>query len=201
MPTAVEYAPPSRVPRALLLLCFCICLLPDGLRASPRCGRLQTEGLSLYNQRKFQLALKTLEEAQRCQPHPRILLYIGLTHQELGQDELAREHFRQVEAVGGNDRELVEHAREATRQLDAKKRSPSPTKPPIVSQTPPKIEPEINPPGSSELKSPLYKRWWLWAAVGGAAAVIVSATVAATWPKLPEESAAERIPYALTVHF
>jgi len=176
-------------------------------QAADRCTRLRDEGIRLHEAGDAKHALPKLEEAQRCRPAARLLLYIGLSQRELGKLDDALTSFKRAKEGAGDDSQLAELADRGIADVEAQRSSqprPQPAEPKPVEVKPlPTPAPTAEPaaPVAKLPEVPLYKRWWLWAIVGGVAAVAVAGSVAGTWPKLPDEMTASRVPFALTVRF
>lgn len=159
-----------------------------------RCSRLAAEGIRLSDAGEATPALPILEEAQRCKPNPRLLLHIGQCQLQLGQLDEALGSFRTAREQAGSDSDVAKVAALGIANVE-KARA-------VAEPAPPPPEPEVKErPEEKRPQEPLYKRWWLWTAVGGAAALILVGSIAGTWPRLPDDSSAERISFSLTARF
>lgn len=127
------------------------------------------EGQRLYLLGKFAEALEQFEDGYRRRSDPSFLYNIGQCHRSLGKPEEAAKAFRayleqrpdapNAEAVrvfiASCEQEL---RRRATEELVTHQAALPPAEPIL-----------------SEEAAPLYKKWWLWTAVGGV--VVVGAGV------------------------
>jgi tetratricopeptide (TPR) repeat protein len=153
----------------------------------PKLARQHFEdGSRLYDLGKFRDAAREYEEAYKYKPDPALLFNIGQAYRAAGDAAEAvtayRSYLRRVPEAP-NREEVAGHIEKLQRQLDEQHRAATspphdtlqPTQPQLVATTP-------APPAE---KRPLYKKWWLWTAVGGAIVVggVVAIAVAATTPK------------------
>lgn len=178
-------------------------------QAADRCMRLRDEGIRLHEAGDAKRALPKLEEAQRCRPAARLLLYIGLSQRELGKLDDALTSFKRAKDGASDDTQLAELAHRGIADIEAQRGSQSRTQP--VAPKPVEVKPLPAPATTVEPAAPvaklpevpLHKRWWLWVIVGGAAVALGATTgaVVGTWPRLPNEMTAQRIPFALTVRY
>ena len=178
-------------------------------QAADRCTRLRDEGIHLHETSDAKHALPKLEEAQRCRPAARLLLYIGLSQPELGKLDDALTSFKRAKDGASDDTQLVELAASGIADIEAQRGSQPRTQP--VEVKPVEVKPLPTPATTAEPAAPvaklpevpLYKRWWLWVIVGGAAVALgaTAGAVVGTWPRLPNEMTAQRIPFALTVRY
>ena len=178
-------------------------------QAADRCTRLRDEGIRLHEAGDAKHALPKLEEAQRCRPAARLLLYIGLSQRELGKLDEALTSFKRAKDGAGDDAQLAELADRGIADVEAQRGSQPRTQP--AEPKPVEVKPLPTPAATAEPAAPVaklpevpvYKRWWLWVFVGGAAVALGATTgaVVGTWPRLPNEMTAQRIPFALTVRY
>jgi tetratricopeptide (TPR) repeat protein len=201
---------PFRLRRsALLVLIGLLACTTLSAQAADRCTRLRDEGIRLHEAGDAKRALPKLEEAQRCRPAARLLLYIGLSQRELGKLDEALASFKHAKAGAGDDTQLIELADSGIADIEAQRglqpRTLTAEAKPVEVKPLPTAAPttESQAPVAKLPEAPLYKRWWLWAAVGGAALAlgVTAGAIVGTWPRLPSEMTAQRVPFALTVRF
>ena len=146
-------------------------------------------GTSHYDLAEYQQALVDFKEAYRNVPDPTFLFNIAQCHRQLGQnDDAIRFYSTYLSKVpqAPNQRE-VRAMIVKLEKLSAEQHAaapPPPTTPPVVApvETPPPVV--ATPPVVTAAPAvvvvaapppprttPLYKRWWLWTAVGGAVAI------------------------------
>ena len=203
-----RYSHPLRyLPIAQLVLLGAIACASFSAQAADRCTRLRDEGIRFHEAGDSKHALPKLEEAQRCRPNARLLLYIGLSQRKLDKLDEALISLKRAKEQAGDDAQLAELAERGIAELETQRGSRPP--PSHVEEKPVEVKPLPTPAASTEPagpvaklpEPPLYTRWWLWTAVGVAATAVVAGVVVGTWPRLPDEMTAERIPFALTVRF
>jgi tetratricopeptide (TPR) repeat protein len=163
------------------------------------------QGSSLYDLGKFREAAREYEEAYKLKNDPALLFNIGQAYRGAGADREAvtayRSYLRKVPDAP-NRGEVEAHIARLQKKIDQQQQ----TAPPPVdnSQRTQQQQQQANPQltttttTSRAERPPLYKRWWLWTAVGGAvvAGAVVAIAVAYTTPK-----DAPAPPGALTVTF
>jgi tetratricopeptide (TPR) repeat protein len=150
-----------------------------------RAKALYDAGVRKYNLSEFQTALVDFKSAYELHPDPALLFNIGQCHRMLGHAQEAAYAYRAYlrELPDAPNREEVERLRAAMEQQVHRK----------VDVTPPATtaeRPAANPPGAQASPRstsataaapthhrPLYKRWWLWTAVGAVAAIAVGVGV------------------------
>ncbi len=159
-------------------------------------------GQKAYNLGRFADALEAYTEAYRLDPRPAMLFNLGQCHRLLGNSERAlffyNRYLSQFPGVAPNDATVrgliaeMEHAtaRQRLSAGDAPQAAPTPSIPDLAptasglaENNSPLQAVDSAPPQGSQ---PLYKKWWLWAAVGAVAAGTVTAYVAtAPHPRAP----------------
>jgi tetratricopeptide (TPR) repeat protein len=160
------------------------------------------KGVTLYDLGQYHEAAKEYEEAYKFKSDPALLFNIGQAYRNANEPADALRAYRaylrrspdarnraDVEGYIARMQKAVDEQHAAT--------PPPPTTPPATTTPPPTA---TTPPTTSSTmtsgttmsaatsgsdKPPLYKRWWLWAAVGGVvvAGVVVGVAVAYTTPK------------------
>lgn len=103
---------------AVPLLLGTIAGYPNVSGAADHCSRLRDEGIRLFDNGDAKRALPRLEEAQRCRPQARTLLYIGLSQRELGQPAGALASFRRARDQAAGDHETAELAERGIREIE-----------------------------------------------------------------------------------
>jgi tetratricopeptide (TPR) repeat protein len=149
------------------------------------------DGSRLYDLGKFREAAREYEEAYKYKPDPALLFNIGQAYRAGGQTSEALTAYKsflrklpaapnRVEVEGHIERlqrtlDDEQHAREAQQQQRQQQiTQPQLTQPQLIVTAPPPAE-----------HKPLYKKWWLWTAVGGVLVVggVIAIAVAETTPK------------------
>jgi tetratricopeptide (TPR) repeat protein len=150
-------------------------------------------GVALYQAGHFEEAIEAFRDAYQAKPRALILFNIGQAYRKDGKPAMALEYYQRYLAATppGEDPATQAHARQLVGEIEARLNQlppdvakpkvetpvPSPAPTPTLVVTPPapeataeaKAEPASAPPE----KTPLYKKWWLWTAVGAAAAVVI----------------------------
>jgi tetratricopeptide (TPR) repeat protein len=158
------------------------------------------DGSRLYDLGKFSDAARQYEEAYKYKPDPALLFNIGQAYRAAGDVNAAltayKSYLRRVPNAS-NRQEVETHIAKLQKLVEAKS-PPQETRPPIESAPPPTPPPIVTPPptvtpptlvmtttAAPAGKKPLYKKWWLWTAIGGVivAGGVVAIAVAATTPK------------------
>lgn len=141
------------------------------------CKELIEHGRSQAKAEKFENALEVYQRAYEKWPEPWMLVSIGRMHQKLGQLDAAAASFRQYlsEPIPQRDDKLRARASEYLAQTEDEL-----SKQKITVATESKAQPAPIEPASKievvQAKSvPIYKRWWLWTAVGLGAVVVGAA--------------------------
>lgn len=127
---------------------------------------LYRKGVAQYKAEQYAEAVVSFEAAYRITQAPRLLYNLGTAHRKLGhlQDaiDFFDEYLKREPTIEPERRTTVEgYIAELRAQLQAKAAmsTPSPTPAPApIATEPPK-------------KTPLYRKWWFWTAVGGAVVI------------------------------
>lgn len=144
------------------------------------------DGSKLYDLGKFRQAAHEYEEAYQAKPDPALLFNIGQAYRAAGDATEAitayKAYLRHVPEAR-NRADVEAHLARLQRTLDEQRAAaPTTASPPATTtMTTPTL---VAAPPTVTARPPLYKRWWLWTAVGGVAAgVIVGLAVAYSLPK------------------
>ena len=127
----------------------------------PQAEELYRRGVAQYRAEQYSDAVVSFEAAYRISQAPRLLYNLATTHRKLGhlQDaiDFFDEYLKREPAIEPGRRSAVEgYLSELREQLQAQTAAPRVTASPQP----------LPPPPPSE---PLYRKWWFWTAVGGAA--------------------------------
>lgn len=175
-------------------LLLALLLLASPALAGEDFGAHYRRAEQLYEEGRFADSIDELRAAFAIKPLPRLLLNIGQLHLKLGQPEQAlaaydsfqrlsprrplevEETLRQgrAEAQALLERRATERAAEQARLAEvARGGQASPASRPSLSR---RVEepPQNRPPQRSPEARPLARRWWLWTAVGLAAAGVAT---------------------------
>ena len=149
-------------------------------------------GTALYDLRRYREAAVEYEAAFEIKNDPALLFNIAQAYRLAGDYEAALRSYRAYLRRAGdapNRAEVERHLAEVQAQLDAQKR-------PAVVLSPPPAASGVTAPrapdalGLQQSRSaappatPIYKKWWLWTAVGVVVAgAVTGAALAATLPK------------------
>jgi iron complex outermembrane receptor protein len=158
-------------------------------------------GTALYDLRRYHEAAAEYEAAFELKSEPSLLYNIGQAYRLAGELEPAlssyRAYLRRL-ANAPNRAEAERHILALQRELEQRKAAAEPAagEPPArsraaaaVAQPQPLLTPSVAPSSTSASTStarstPVYKKWWLWTAVGVVVAgATVGVAVAATTPK------------------
>lgn len=145
-------------------------------------------GMKLYEERKFSEAIEEFQQAYERQQLPRILYNMARAHLQLGHAEEAlglHQKFLRLEPNPAPDvkQQAQEDIAKARGMLEAAERIQAIA---MRHNTPAEGEPApagssfadpSKPQGTDSALAPVYKRWWFWAALGGAAAAVTGAVV------------------------
>jgi iron complex outermembrane receptor protein len=135
------------------------------------------EGRSEFDAGRFERALELFKEAYALAPHPDLLFNIARCHEELHRWHDARDAYDRYLAVNPKDEEAQRRAAEVSTHL-GEEPWPKLGAPPSPA---PRVEPIAAPAPASATSAttatraravPLYRRWWLWTAVVGAAVIV-----------------------------
>jgi len=130
------------------------------------------QGHRLYQLGRYQEAIAEYRRAYELRAEPQFLFQIAESYRQLGASEQALFYYDRylAGAPTGADRDTAEERVTELESLRA--RPPSPTTPGLVG-TPGPGPTE----GAKKQPKPLWRRWWLWTAIG--VAVAAGATAAA----------------------
>jgi tetratricopeptide (TPR) repeat protein len=147
--------------------------------AARRAKTLFVEGQKQYDLGEWDAALQAFRAAYLEKPDPSFLYNLGQCLRKLGRVEEEAEVYRSYlrRLPDAPNRATVEQfIREAEDQIAHCKKSPPPeTLPPGERRFAPATAAATvaapPQPVNATSRSPLYRRWWLWTAIGGAVAV------------------------------
>jgi tetratricopeptide (TPR) repeat protein len=139
-------------------------------------------GARYFQQGKYDRAIDEYQEAQRLLPLPDFDFNLGQAYRLKGDKHAAIEAYeRYLNAAPDGDvaDQARAHLAKLSAELDAlekQKPKPKPVEVPPPARPPPPPAPELvqqqpPPQGTTPEATPVWKRWWLWTAVGGVAAV------------------------------
>jgi tetratricopeptide (TPR) repeat protein len=125
--------------------------------AKERARLIFDEGVKQYNLRNFERALQQFKAAYEALPDPALLFNIGQCHRALGHRPEALFSYRAYlhQLPEAPNRATVERL---VASIEEEQRPQLAAVPPPQQQQPPP-------------RQPLYRRWWLWTAVGGTVAL------------------------------
>ncbi|MFO0572861.1 MAG: hypothetical protein U1A78_02590 [Polyangia bacterium] len=173
----------SRTCAVVLVLCSVLASLQPTLavagsagelcQADRDCRKRADAAAKLYNDRKFAEALDEYQAAYELRQDPFLLLNIGRCLFRLGRPRSALTKYELLQKNTpdldpATARSLEKYMAEAKAALDEEeKASPKPPTPEPVAPLP--VAPPPPPPPE---KKPVYKQWWFWTAIGGAAVAV-----------------------------
>ena len=126
-------------------------------RSDAQCGALLDSGLSAFKIPDYPRALRNFEAAYALLQDPVLLLNLGRTHYRLGHPDKAVEYYLRFQGAVPNPNpeiaatveKYLAEARNSQAQADAAR--------------------------DSNLKKPIYKKWWFWTLVVAGVAVTATA--------------------------
>lgn len=123
----------------------------------------------LFKGERYDDSISELRAAYAIKPLPRLLLNIGQLQRKLGRHQEALATYDLYFAV---EREPPEEAARAIREYMGQVRKPETAPEPAPAMP---LVPTVTP---VKEHTPVYKRWWLWTAVGVGAAAVAGGVVA-----------------------
>lgn len=152
----------------------------DGCLSDPVCRGHYEQAVALFEQGRFDAALAEFQAAYMQRQMPWLLINMGRTLHRLGKPKEALEQYdlytKAESRIDAETRQrLDKYVAQAQAQAQAQPADPGPALTAVPTATPDKTSPPKS-PGSSD--KPLYKKWWFWTAIGGAAAVVIVTGVA-----------------------
>lgn len=202
--------------RIAAALAVVICVTVGSGRAhadDPRAARQHFDaGSKLYDLGKYRDAAHEYEEAYQAKSDPALLFNIGQAYRAAGNNGEAvtayKSYLRRVPDAP-NRVEVEGHIARLQKLLDeqrATQQSPptgtlAPTAPSPPVATTPTTNAQLTaaPRVEQTERTPLYKKWWLWTAVGGA--IVVGAGVAlAVAYTTPKDAASPANTYGVSLH-
>lgn len=174
----------SRTVAVVLVLCSVLSSLQPTLavagtagelcQADRECRKRADAAAKLYNDRKFAEALDEYQAAYELRQAPFLLLNIGRCLFRLGRPRSALAKYELLQKNTpdldqATARSLEKYIAEAKAALDEEEKA-APKPPPVAEPVaPPPVAPPPPPPPE---KKPVYKQWWFWTAIGGAAVAV-----------------------------
>jgi len=145
-----------------------------------QCRRHYQDGLSRSEAEQYEAALVSYQSAYARVQAPLLLLSIGRMHHRCGRPEQAADAYRKLlsSSLPESDADFEEPARRFLQEAEAEiaKKTVKPEVPPQTTVD----GPIRKPTAQGEERTPVYKKWWLWTAVGVASAgIIIGASVGA----------------------
>lgn len=151
---------------------------PSDCKPNDRPCKLNEQGFAQYGLRQYEAALASFREAYTLHPDPSLLFNIGRTYQSLGKSDEALAAYRAfLQQSQGTDEAFAldrEKARIAVEKLEHERAARAAT--PNL-ETPPHLE-----------RKPIYKKWWFWTIIGGAAAAVAVGTAIGVSAQKPDLS-------------
>lgn len=153
---------------------------------APECQRLAAEGVEHFSAGRFTEAQLSYERAYALRPDPVLLYNLGRAMHKAGQLEQAGQYYKRfLDAGAAGD---AAQQRKAEQYLaEVRKETAPPPSLPAPSPTQPLVPLLGTPPDAPPARVPLYRKPWLWAAVGisvAAAAVGLGVGLASRRPDL-----------------
>lgn len=184
----------SRSSTRIALVVVLALLLPAAARAESEAAFQDhyQRALKLYQDGQYQQAIPEFQTAYDLRPLPRLLFNLGQAYRKLGRDVEALntyERYLQLDtSVPQERRAMVEgyirELRGKLREAEAAEQAPPVSPPPLPGPSHP-MPVLMPPPGGAapplavtrQRPTPVYRRWWLWTAVGVVAAGAVTAVL------------------------
>lgn len=164
-----------------VLLVVCALVAPVRAENKARARELYRQGTQHYKLGEYQDALTAFKEAYRNYEEPSFLFNIAQCHRQLGRKQDAVRFFRTYldDVPNAPNRAEVEQilasletSIEEDQTKAAARQAAAPVAPkPAPSQTRTPAPPSQVLVTAAPARQPVYKKWWLWTAVGGAVAV------------------------------
>lgn len=145
-----------------------------------QCRRHYQDGLSRSEAEQYEAALVSYQSAYARVQAPLLLLSIGRMHHRCGRPEQAADAYRKLlsSPLPESDATFEAPARQFLQEAEAEI-----AKKTVKPEVPPRTTVDVAIPKQTtqgEERTPVYKKWWLWTAVGVAAAgIIIGASVGA----------------------
>lgn len=176
---------------------FLFCVAAAARADNPALARQHFErGSTLYDLGQFHQAAKEYEEAYKNKSDPVLLFNIGQAYRFAGENADAllayRAYLRRLPDAA-NRQEVEARIARLQQLVDAQKASappPAPKPAPTTVARPAAPAAAVSTSAARPAeKPPLYKRWWLWTAVAGAAVVAVGVGLAIAY-SVPKDAPA-----------
>lgn len=148
----------------------------DGCLRESECRGHYEKAMKSYQAGRYEAALPEFQAAYGLRQMPWLLVNIGRTLHRLGRLEEAVQYYNNYEKASlGSDPETLkkvqEYRTQAQAALDAMRASGGTTS--TFGQTPDPTPQPAPTPAPTDTATPIYKKWWFWTIVGGAAAVTI----------------------------
>lgn len=163
-----------------VLLVVCALAAPARAEDKARARELFRQGTQHYKLGEYEDALTAFKEAYRNYEEPSFLFNIAQCERQLGRKQEAVRFFRTYlnDVPNAPNRAEVEQILASLQASIERDRAQAAAHPAAPAATPPATAQPLTPaPAAPAVASrapasqPVYKRWWLWTAVGGAVAV------------------------------
>lgn len=147
---------------------------------------------ALYQEGRYEECISELQAAYRLRQLPRLLLNIGHAYRKLGRAREALSHYQLYLQVEADPRpEIRADVERGMAQARALLQATEPTAPRGPGAPPPATSPGVQaapaltfrpqvPTAPAPAPQPVYKKWWFWTALGGAAVVAAGVTAGVT---------------------
>lgn len=166
----------------------------------PECDRLANEARDLSKAGRFDEAQRAYERAYQRRADPTLLFNLARVLHKAGRPAIAVIYYQKFLDVHGpvsvDERRKVEgYLKQAQAEAEGKTPPSSAVSPTPVSPAPvsPASEPTALSPASEPVKTvapatdtPLYRKWWLWTAVGAGVGILVIGLSAGLAPRRPD---------------
>jgi tetratricopeptide (TPR) repeat protein len=175
---------------ALALLMVAWCCSPARAEDREHARQAFTEGRQHFDLGEYKEALASFKQAYRDFEDPTFLFNIAQCYRQLGDKEQAVHMYRSYlsKRPDASNAEDVRHTVASLQEQIDKERATR-SSPPTGTLAPPEAAATATPPAATspavtatpaeataERSTPVYKKWWLWTAVGGAVVVAVVVT-------------------------
>ena len=173
----------------------------------PDCDRLANEAREQSKAGRFEEAQRTYERAYQRRADPTLLFNLARVLHKAGRPAIAVIYYQKFLDVRGpvnsdERRKVQEYLKQAQAEADGQT-PPSPASAPVGEPSganPSKAVSAASPSSSTSATSqaataaspssdtPLYRKWWLWTAVGAGAGILIIGLAAGLAPRRPDLS-------------
>ncbi|HNN95451.1 MAG TPA: tetratricopeptide repeat protein [Pseudomonadota bacterium] len=176
----------------------------------PDCDRLANEAREQSKAGRFEEAQRTYERAYQRRADPTLLFNLARVLHKAGRPAIAVIYYQKFLDVRGpvnsdERRKVQEYLKQAQAEADGQAPpSPAPTTPsepnganpskagnstsPLTGTSPTSATSQPASPASPSSDTPLYRKWWLWTAVGAGAGILIIGLAAGLAPRRPDLS-------------